>query len=288
MNFFYIFAGIDPQLIKTCPLQERVRNFGIGFLVFLLSFLGLVSVSYACSKFIQINAKDTFFSLLFTYSLCLFLGLVWFLIVSNMYRACLTIAGIGDGTSKITKDEMVNAIPQFILLVFLGYCLSAPITVLLLNKDIVNIGSTIDIERLYVREKNLMKDKINEVDFSANQNQVHSAVNILQKAEYRELNRGQEVYIKKYSHSFITTLNKCYSQHLFLSLVILISSIFLYLIPLILRMMWVKGNYEHKVDFQNRLVLEKYGIYPDYYLVKYNGNDYYQDKFLTPEQLWRK
>lgn len=287
MNFFYIFAGIDSQLIKTCPLQERVRNFGIGFLVFLLSFLGLVSVSYACSKFIQINAKDTFFSLLLTYSLCLFLGLVWFLIVSNMYRACLTISGIGDGTSKITKDEFVNAIPQFILLVFLGYCLSAPITVLLLNKDIVNIGSTIDIDRLYVKEKSLMKDKINEVDFSAKQNPVHSAENILQNVEYRELNRGQELYIKKYSHSFISTLVKCYDQHLFLCLVILISSIFLYLIPLVLRMIWVKGSYEYKVDFQNRLVLEKHGIYPDYYLVKYNGNDYYQDKFLTPEQLSR-
>lgn len=287
MDLFYIFAGVDSQLIKSCPYQEKLRNIGIGFLVFLISLMGFISVSYACFKFLEINAKDTFFSLFLSCSLCLFLGFVWFLIISNIYRACLTIVGIGDGTSKITKDELTNAMPQFILLIFLGYCLSAPMTVLLLNKEMVNVVSISDIDRLYLREEGLMDKRVNEFDFSFKKNIIQQPERNIQKEEYQQLNREQEVYKKKYSRSFIGTLIKCYSQHLFLSLVILITTIFFYLIPLVLRMMWVKGSYEYKVDFQNRLVLEEYGIYPDYYLVKYNGREYYQDKFLAPEYYSR-
>lgn len=284
MKFFYIFAGIDPQLIESCPFEEKVRNFAIGFLVFLISSMGMLSVSYACLKFVEINAKDTWLSIFLTYILCLFLGLVWFLIISNIYRACLTIAGIGDGTSKITKNEFVNSIPQFILLIFLGYCLSAPMTVLLLNKEILNVSSTNDIDRLHVREQNLTSARIDDFDFT--KQTIDSEMDVSRLSDYEDLNQKQAAYKKKYSHSFVGILIKCYSQHVFLSLVILIFSIFLYLVPLILRMMWVKGHYEYKVEFQNRLVLEKNGIYPDYYLVKYNREDYYQDKFLASERAW--
>jgi hypothetical protein len=50
--------------------------------------------------------------------------------------------------------------------------------------------------------------------------------------------------------------------------------------------MWVKGHYEYKVEFQNRLVLEREGIYPDYYMVRYKGQDFFQDKFLASERSW--
>lgn len=284
MNFFYIFAGIDQQLIETCPIEERVRNFAIGFLVFLISSMGFLSVSYACLKFVQINARDNFLSIFFTYSLCLFLGLVWFLIISNIYRAFLTIAGIGDGTSKITKTEFVNAIPQLVLIIFLGCCLSAPMTVLLLNKEIVNVATTNDVDRLHLNEQTLTDSKID--DFDLNNSQIQREGNILRLRDYELLNEKQAAYKKRYSNSFVGILIKCYRQHTFLSLVILIFTVFLYLSPLLLRLVWVKGQYEHKVDFQNRLVLEVNGIYPDYYLIKYNREEYYQDKFLASEQDW--
>lgn len=284
MNFFYIFAGVDSQLIQSCPVEERVRNIAIGFVVFLISAMGFLSISYACVMFVEINAKDTLFSILLTYFLCIFLGLVWFLIISNIYRACLTISGIGDGTSKITKNELLNAIPQFILLIFLGYCLSAPMTVLLLNKELLNISSTSDIDRLYLREKNLTNSRIDNFDF--NIESIKNKQPELMPVAYKDLNKKQEMYNKKNSHSFVGILIKCYSQHTVLSLVILFFTIFLYLIPIILRMMWVKGHYEYKVDFQNRLVLEKYGIYPDYYMVNYNRQNYHQDKFLASETAW--
>lgn len=284
MNFFYIFAGIDQQLIETCPIEERVRNFAIGFLVFLISSMGFLSVSYACLKFFQINAKDNFLSIFLTYSLCLFLGLVWFLIISNIYRAFLTIAGIGDGTSKITKTEFVNAIPQLVLIFFLGCCLSAPMTVLLLNKEIVNVATTSDIDRLHLNEQTLTDSKID--DFDLNKSQIQREGNILRLRDYELLNEKQAAYKKRYSNSFVGILIKCYRQHTFLSLVILIFTMFLYQSPLLLRMVWVKGQYEHKVDFQNRLVLEVNGIYPDYYLIKYNREEYYQDKFLASERAW--
>ncbi len=284
MRLFYIFAGIDPQLIESCPFEEKLRNIALGFLVFLISVIGFISVSYACLKFVGINSNDSFFSVCLTYALCVFLGLVWFLIVSNIYRACLTIAGIGDGTSKITKNEFLNSIPQFILLIFLGYCLSAPMTVLLLNKELLNITSTSDVDRLGLRERELTAAKIDDFDFndSLTQNKESS----FSHKDYDELNIKHALYKKKYSHSFVSILLNCYSQHTFLSLVILIFTTFLYLVPIILRMMWVKGHYEYKVDFQNRLVLEKNGIYPDYYLLTYKHQDYYEDKFVASEDFW--
>lgn len=284
MNFFYIFAGIDQQLIESCPIEERVRNFALGFLVFLISSMGFLSISYACLKFVEINTRDTFLSIFLTYSICLFLGLIWFLIISNIYRACLTIAGIGDGTSKITKTEFVNAIPQLVLITFLGCCLSAPMTVLLLNKEIVSVATTNDIDRLHLNEQNLTDSKIDEFDLI--KSQIQNEGNISRLGDYERLNEKQAAYKKRYSQSFVGILIKCFSQHTFLSLAILIFTMFLYLTPLLLRMLWVKGQYEHKVDLQNRLVLELNGIYPDYYLIKYNREEYYQDKFLASEGAW--
>ncbi len=279
VKVFYLFAGIDPQLIEECPIHERLRNIAIGFLVFLLSLISLVSVSYACMKFLEVHSQHSLLSLILSYSLSIFLGFIWFMVISNIYRSCLTIAGIGDGTSKITKDELINAVPQFILVIFLGYCLSAPLTVLLLNKETVQGIVASDIDRLYLNEAYIAKRNLNGYQVGSDKAEVDI------DKDYQNLVIQQKTYQKKYTHSFINILMKCYEQHSFLSFVILISSLVLYLLPLLLRLIWVKGVYEHKVDIQNRIVLEKYGIYPNYYTVKYNGNEYSYDRFLASEKI---
>ena len=279
MKIFYLFAGIDPQLIASCPLHERIRNIAIGFLVFLVSLISLISIAYACLNFLEINAAHSFTADALAYSLSFFIGLIWFMVVSNIYRSCLTISGIGDGTSKITKDEFINAIPQFILVVFLGYCLSAPLTVLLLNKQTVQGIVASDVDRISLNEAYISKRNLNSYSVGI------ADINVIQfDKDYQDLKAEQGAHQKKYTHSFISILLRCYDQHSFLSFIILITSLFLYLIPLILRLIWVKGIYEFKVDMQNKIVLEKYGIYPDYYSVKYKGNEYLYDRYISSEK----
>jgi hypothetical protein len=279
MKIFYLFAGIDPQLIASCPLHERIRNIAIGFLVFLVSLISLISIAYACLNFLEVKAAHSFTADALAYSLSVFIGLIWFMVVSNIYRSCLTISGIGDGTSKITKDEFINAIPQFILVVFLGYCLSAPLTVLLLNKQTVQGIVASDVDRISLNEAYVSKRNLNGYTVGI------ANINVIQfDKDYQDLKAEQGAHQKKYTHSFISILLRCYDQHSFLSFIILITSLFLYLIPLILRLIWVKGIYEYKVDIQNRIVLEKYGIYPDYYSVKYKGNEYLYDRYISSEK----
>lgn len=284
-SFLYMAAGIDSQLIKGCPAHEKLRNISVGFLVVLLSVLSFISIAYACLKIFDINVANLNIGLVLNYLVSIFIGLIWLMIVFNIYRACLTISGIGDGTSKITKDELMNTLPQILLAVILACCLAAPLNILLLNREINNTAVVTDVDRLFEMQENEIKQVYPDLVDSYMNNIKTTSNKASDVPIYNKLKAQHAKLLKKNSKSFVGQLVKIYQQHALLSIIIFIISIFLYLLPIFLRMIWVKGVYEYKVEFQNKIVLEKYGIYPDYFKVRFDGKEYLNDRFLMPEKI---
>ena len=281
-------AGVDPQLIQECPLHEKVRNFLVGFLVFLLSVLSLISVTYSCTELFQLTTKDYNLGNVPSYLISIFIGAIWFLIVFNIYRACLTISGIGDGTSRITKDELLNSLPQVFLAVILALCLAAPLSLLILNKSTTkSIISIEDIDKIYNQQNDLTAFYYQKlIDFHT-KNSNKSYQNDFEKNIYQTMMKKYQDLENQKSESFISKLQKVFRQHNTLCLLIFFISIFFYCLPIFLRLIWVKGVYEYKVEFQNKLMLETYGIYPNYYNVTFKSKVYRDDRFLIPERMIR-
>jgi len=70
---------------------------------------------------------------------------------------------------------------------------------------------------------------------------------------------------------------------------ILVISIFTFLgiifvLPIFLKMIWVKGCYEYLCEFQNNLVLAKYGIHPQVKIYKENV-EFIQKRYSIPNEI---
>jgi hypothetical protein len=283
-RIIYTAAGTDPQLIKHCPEHEKRRNFHIGLLVLLVSCLSFISVSFATHKIIDFKIFNSIFDSYLNAFVSIAIGTFWFLIVFNLYRACLTISGIGDGTSKITKNEVVNAIPQLLLATILSCCLAVPLNILLLDQEIDKGATISDIDRLIEREEMAIQSHHQEIIDSYMDGEFKKTFSRPEQKLLAELKAFQTDVIIKKSTNFIGILEKVFSQFPFLTILIFIVSFHLYIVPIFLRMLWVKGVYEYLVELQNRLALEKHGIYENYYKVVFQG-EHLSDKFLIPERI---
>lgn len=285
-SFVYGAAGVDTQLVYDCPLHERRRNLFIGLLVLLVSFLSFISVIYTVYSILDASGIDHNYSYYLNIGTASLMGFVWFLVVFNIYRACLTISGIGDGTSKITWGEFKNAIPQMFMAIVLALSLGAPLNILLLHREVNHVVTSSDIDRLMQNEDSQIKSKIGELIESHMSEFPDSPQMLSESKVFKELNDNQDELLEQSSQSFMGLLEKIFKQHPLLSILIFIVSIHLYLIPIILRMVWVKGVYEYKVEFQNNISLESNGIYQDYYKVNFQGT-HKENRFIQAERVMR-
>jgi hypothetical protein len=63
----------------------------------------------------------------------LIFGIVWGLIIFNLDRFIVSSTGKGDGTDKITWREVGQALPRIIIALILGFAISAPLEIKILE-----------------------------------------------------------------------------------------------------------------------------------------------------------
>lgn len=285
-SFVYGAAGVDTQLIHDCPMLEKRRNLYIGLLVLMVSFLSFISVVYTVYNILDASVIDGKYSIFLNLIISIIIGFIWFLVVFNIYRACLTISGIGDGTAKITKGEVVNALPQIFMAVVLALSLGAPLNILLLHREVSHVVTSSDIDRLMLNEESKIKSHVRELIEYHMDDESNSKQNITESKVFQELNVNQDELLEQSAQSFMRLLEKIFNQHQVLTISIFIVSVLLYVVPIFLRMLWVKGVYEFKVEFQNIITLESNGVYLDYYKVNFQGI-HKENRFIQAERVMR-
>jgi hypothetical protein len=285
-GFVYASAGVDTQLIYDCPLHERRRNLYIGLLVLLVSSLSFISVVYTVYSIFDASIIDRKYSDFLNLTISLIIGFIWFLVVFNIYRACLTISGIGDGTSRITKAEVLNALPQFFMAFVLALSLGAPLNILLLHREVNHVVTASDIDRLMLNEESQIKSQVRELVESHMDKESSSGASLNESKVFRDLKENQDELLEQSSQSFMGLLEKIFHQYPYLTALIFLVAIHLYVVPIFLRMLWVKGVYEFKVEFQNQISLENNGIFLDYYRVNYQGT-HTENRFIQAEKVMR-
>lgn len=283
-GFVYASAGVDTQLIYACPYHERRRNLYIGLLVLLVSSLSFISVVYTVYSIFDASVIDRNYSDVLNILIALVIGFIWFLVVFNIYRACLTISGIGDGTSRITKGEVINALPQFFMAIVLACALAAPLNILLFHREVNHVVTGADIDRLMQNEESQVKSKIRELVESRMDEGNKNQNSLIESKVFQDLKDNQDELLEQSSQSFMGLLEKIFDQYPFLTSLIFIISIHLYVVPIFLRMLWVKGVYEYKVEFQNQITLETNGIFEHYYKVTYQGI-HTENRYIQAERV---
>ncbi len=140
-RFLWFCSGTDVQLLNRCPHSERVKAEGIGGVILATAGLAFLSGSYA---FYTVFGPKINFALTpeqqnidpMTFILAIICGLVWALVIFNLDRFIVTSTGHGDGTEKITKEELKSGLPRIVMAIFIGICLSAPLETRVFKSEI--------------------------------------------------------------------------------------------------------------------------------------------------------
>ncbi len=137
-RFFWFCAGADATLLVRCPITDWVKFQGVGGIVFATAVLAFASGSYAFYTVFQ-PKDETALSLTTdptTMQIAMGAGLVWALVIFNIDRFIVSSTGKGDGTDKITFQELVQSMPRLLMAAIIGICISAPLEIRILKPEI--------------------------------------------------------------------------------------------------------------------------------------------------------
>ena len=129
-------AGADAHFLSKSPMQDRVKYAGIGGIVLCTGLLACFSGGFAFYTIFgpKNNAIHDSFSWGALLGSIIF-GIVWGLIILNLDRFIVSSTGKGDGTDKVTWKEFGQAIPRIIIALILGFAISAPLEIKILESE---------------------------------------------------------------------------------------------------------------------------------------------------------
>jgi hypothetical protein len=136
-KFLWWCAGADKYFLMKSPKQDRVKYAGIGGIVLSTGILA-VFAGYIAFK-TAFGPKGMAGEELLTMGwkvLFGFAGVIWGIIIFNMDRFIVSSTGKGDGTDKIDRKELINAIPRVLIAIILGITISKPLELEMLKSEI--------------------------------------------------------------------------------------------------------------------------------------------------------
>ncbi len=160
-KFLWWSAGADPYFMNQSPMQDRVKYAGIGGIVFCTGLLAGVSGAYAFSTIFGPKGDANDYSITMSIGIKLasiIFGILWGIIIFNLDRFIVSSTGKGDGTDAITWKEVGQALPRIIIALILGFAISSPLEIKILESEINSELSKFQKE--YVSELNIKTDSV--------------------------------------------------------------------------------------------------------------------------------
>lgn len=164
-------AGGDRYLLERATYSDQIKYMCLGGIVFATGAMAGLAGGYAFytifspktsnvlneSKtvidninYIPVDTTSMILSILF--------GIIWGLIIFNIDRFIVTSTGKGDGTEKITKDEIMTAIPRIIMGVIIAITISKPIEIRMFQTEI-----NVALYKLQQAEELKMKEATSQI-----------------------------------------------------------------------------------------------------------------------------
>jgi hypothetical protein len=138
-EFLWWCAGADPYFMRLAPMQDRVKYAGIGGIVLCTGVLAGVSGAFAFYTIFGPKGDANDYSLTASIGIqiaTMIFAIVWGLVIFNLDRFIISSTGKGDGTDSITWKEFAQALPRIIIALILGFAISSPLEIKILESEI--------------------------------------------------------------------------------------------------------------------------------------------------------
>jgi hypothetical protein len=149
MRFLWKCAGGDRYLLERATYSDQIKYMCLGGIVFATGAMAALAGGYAfytifspktanvLNKVVtEIQNPDLVPIHLPTVIMSIVFGIIWGLIIFNIDRFIVTSTGKGDGTEKITKDEIKSAIPRIIMGMIIAITISKPMEIRMFQTEI--------------------------------------------------------------------------------------------------------------------------------------------------------
>lgn len=149
MRFLWQCAGGDRYLLERATYSDQIKYMCLGGIVFATGAMAGLAGGYAFYTIFSpktdnvLNKANTVASNIdfipndiSTIVMSVVFGIIWGLIIFNIDRFIVTSTGKGDGTEKITMDEIKSAIPRIIMGIIIAITISKPIEIRMFQTEI--------------------------------------------------------------------------------------------------------------------------------------------------------
>lgn len=149
MRFLWKCAGGDRYLLERATYSDQIKYMCLGGIVFATGAMAGLAGGYAFYTIFSPKGEDAINGVKTAFNnpnyiptdpttvfLSIVFGIVWGLIIFNIDRFIVTSTGKGDGTEKITIDEIKGAIPRIIMGMIIAITISKPIEIRMFQSEI--------------------------------------------------------------------------------------------------------------------------------------------------------
>jgi Domain of unknown function (DUF4407) len=154
-------SGTDIEILKQTTHADKVKLFCLGGIILATGLLASLSGGYAFYTIFKdpkvYAAQDSDETIYWgTVFVALIFGALWGMIILNLDRYIVSSTGKGDGTERITWDELKTALPRMVLGAIIAITISAPLETRIFKSEI-------DAE-LNIRQQEHAKQRRAQVD----------------------------------------------------------------------------------------------------------------------------
>lgn len=137
MRFLWKAAGGDRYILERATYSDQIKYMCLGGIVFATGAMAGLAGGYAF--YTIFSPKGSALADIIDYPtvvLSIVFGIIWGLMIFNIDRFIVTSTGKGDGTEKITWDELKSAIPRIIMGAIIAITISKPIEIRMFQTEI--------------------------------------------------------------------------------------------------------------------------------------------------------
>lgn len=147
-RFLWDCAGGDRFLLERATYSDQVKYMCLGGIVFATGFMASLAGGYAFYTIFSPKTADVINEIknvdgikeiptdVTTAILATIFGIFWGMVILNIDRFIVASTGKGDGTDKITWQELKTAIPRIIMGAIIAITISKPVEIRMFKSEI--------------------------------------------------------------------------------------------------------------------------------------------------------
>lgn len=198
-RFLWDCAGGDRFLLERATYSDQVKYMCLGGIVLATGVMASLAGGYAFYTIFAPKSAEVLDKMKtagntlevptdpLTVFLSVIFGIIWGLIIFNIDRFIVASTGKGDGTEKITRSELVGALPRIFMGAIIAITISKPIEIRMFKSEI-----DVELQNAQMEKEKEFRDKV-DAEFNIEIGKVQKEINKYDSGIQDKINRHKEL-----------------------------------------------------------------------------------------------